>query len=203
MGMHVPELGPKVPKRGNAFSRWLGRTILRLKDWRFEGEFPDYPQLVVIVAPHTSNWDFIVGYAAKLALGIDARFLGKHTLFRFPLGGLMRWLGGTPVDRSMPKGVVEQVVEWFEANDCFVLGLSPEGTRRRIAPWKTGFHRIARAAAVPILPVYLDYGRRVIGFGEPFEPTEHAEVDLRRLGLFFEGITARHPEQFALPSVEE
>ena len=122
-------------------------------------------------------------------------WLAKHTLFRPPLGGLLRTLGGLPVDRRSPGGVVRQVTTMLAEREQLIIGITPEGTRSRVERWKTGFYRIALSADVPIVPAYFDYARRVIGFGPPFHPTGNLESDLARLQRFYEPFTARHPER--------
>ncbi len=182
----LPEMGAAVPKRGWRVGRWLGRLLFRTLGWSFPGSIPDIPKAVIIVAPHTSNWDFVIGAAAMLAMDLDTRFLGKHTLFTGPLGAFMRFLGGIPVDRSGGgKGVVEDMVARFEASDQLILSLAPEGTRKAVAQWKTGFHRIALAAGVPIVATALDWGRHEIRFREPFQPTEDVAGDIGELQRFF------------------
>ena len=192
----VPLLGPNVPKRGNAFSRAVGRLGLVLLRFRIEGPFPDIPRCVMIVAPHTSNWDFVVGLCAKLALGLRARFIAKHTLFRGPFGAALRWLGGMPVDRSAHGGIVESVVEALRAADRLYLVLTPEGTRRKTPAWKSGFHRIAVGAGVPILPVAFDYRKRAIVFQPLFQPSGDYEVDLTALRSGFDAAMAYRPENY-------
>ena len=184
-------LGDAVPRRGNRLSAFLGRSVLGIRGWRFEGAVPNVPKAVVIVVPHTSNWDFIVGVAAVFAMGLRASFLGKHTLFKWPFGPLMRWLGGFPVDRRTTRGVVEETVNLFMSNDQMILGLSPEGTRSSVDRWRTGFYYVALEAKVPIIPVAFDYNRGVIRFGERFDPTGDIQDDFRVLELFFSGIEGR------------
>src|SRR5690349_22348785 len=132
----VLPLPPNAPRvKPSAFARWLGRTVLRLGGWRMEGAFPDIPKLVLIGAPHSSNWDGVWGFAAKLALGLDLKVLGKHQLFWWPLGVLMRGLGVIAVDRSAAAGVVEQAAALLRTNDKFWFGLAPEGTRKPVERW--------------------------------------------------------------------
>lgn len=192
--MAIPELDPAVPQRGSALSRALGRAMLRVVGWDFEGTIPNCSRFVIIGAPHTSNWDFLYAMATMLALGIDVHWLGKHTLFRGPLGPVMRWLGGVPVDRSHPGGVVGGAVARLQQRERFVLGVAPEGTRRRVAQWKTGFYRIARQAGVPILPVYFDYAKRVVGAGPLFTPTGDMAADIAELRAFYRTVIPRRPE---------
>lgn len=143
---------------------------------------------MVIVAPHTSNWDFVLGIAAVFALGLGVRFLGKHTLFHPPLGWLMRWFGGTPVVRESPQGAVAQAVAMIEAEPAVVLGLAPAGTRTPGTPWRSGFYHIAHAARAPIMPVVFDGARRAIRLLAPFETSGDYESDLPRLMALYAGI---------------
>ena len=184
----IPDLPPSFPRRGNVFSLLLGRCALALSGWRFEGEFPDRPKILAIVAPHTSNWDFPLGIAAVYALGLRVRFLGKHTLFYPPLGWLMRWLGGTPVVREAPQGAVAQVVEVFQREPAIFLAVAPAGTRTRRTPWRSGFYHMAHAAGVPILPIAFDGERRAIRLFAPLETSGDYEADLPRLMALYEGI---------------
>jgi 1-acyl-sn-glycerol-3-phosphate acyltransferase len=154
---------------------------LDLMGWRITGDIPDLPKMVLIVAPHSSNWDFIIGVAAKLALRLRVRYLGKDTLFRFPLGIIMRRLGGIPVDRSSSNAVVLSSAQEFERSRQMILAIAPEGTRARVERWKTGFYHIATAARVPILPVALDWGTRTIRIGELFPLTGDLERDVTEL----------------------
>jgi len=174
----------------------IGRAWLRVMGWRIEGALPPAPRYVLIVAPHTANADFFVGLAAKWALGLRAKWLGKHTLFRGPLRWLLRALGGVPVDRSHPDGTVESVLAEMTAAPSFVLALAPEGTRRLTEGWKTGFYRVAVAAGVPILPVAFDWSTRRVFLRTPVQPTGEAATDIPRLRAMYHKGTARHPELF-------
>lgn len=174
----------------------LGRLALRLAGWRIVGDVPPLPKFVVVVAPHSSNWDFLVGVAARFALDVDAHWLGKHTLFRWPLGPLLRALGGRPVRRDVPEGVVAAVAAMVRAEPRFILGLAPEGTRRRVAQWRTGFWHIARDAGVPIVPVAFDWSRREVAIGEPVWPTDDLAADVAALQARYRAEMARYPECF-------
>ena len=196
--MYVPQLGPRVPKRGNALSHWIGRSMMTAMGWKFEGSFPDEPRFVMIIAPHTSNWDFIVGLWAYFALGFRASFLGKHTIFKFPLGPFMRWLGGIPVERSIRKDRVAAQIDAFHKREQLVLIIAPEGTRKFVPDWKTGFYHVADGAGVPIVPVAFDFGRRVIQVFPPFRTTGDREKDIGALKDLYRGIKGKHPENFAL-----
>ena len=185
----LPDVPPALPRRGWAWGRALGRFILWIARWGFAGEIPNLSKGVIIVAPHTSNWDFVIGAAGMLALDLELRFLGKHTLFEGPLGFMFRGLGGIPVDRSQPGTVVEDTAARFQEEEQLLLALAPEGTRKAVDHWKTGFHRIARAAGVPIIAVALDYGTRRIRFGPLVTPSDDLEGDLR---IFYEFFAAAH-----------
>jgi len=174
----------------------LGRAALRLAGWRIAGEVPPYPKFVAIVAPHTSNWDFFIGIAVIFALDLRVGWLGKHTIFRGPWGRLLRALGGRPVRRTAAEGVVAEVAELIRGEPRFILGLAPEGTRSRVDHWRTGFYRIAEAAGVPIVPVWLDFSRREIGLGEALTPTGDVDADVRRLQAVYRPEMARHPHLF-------
>ncbi|MFD0739848.1 lysophospholipid acyltransferase family protein [Lysobacter koreensis] len=182
----VLPLPPNAPRvRPNAFGRWLGRTILRLGGWRMVGAFPDIPKLVLIGAPHSSNWDGIYGFAAKLAMGLDVRILGKHQLFWWPLGLLLRRLGVIAVNRSAAHGVVEQLADRIRDEERFWFGIAPEGTRKPVERWKTGFWKIARAADVPVLPAYFHYPDKTIGIGPVFTLTDDMAADIARIRAFY------------------
>src|SRR5687767_236593 len=127
----LPAIGSEIPRSGGVISRTLGQWTLRVMGWRVEGQIPNVPKLVIIAAPHTSNWDFVVGIATKLALGLRVLWFGKDSLFRAPLGPVMRALGGMPVDRHSSHDVVKAVVDEFDRRDRMMLGIAPEGTRKR------------------------------------------------------------------------
>jgi 1-acyl-sn-glycerol-3-phosphate acyltransferase len=181
-----PQPGAKVPRRDYGVLRRAGAGWLRVSGWRIDGEIPDLERAVVAVAPHSSNWDFVHAVAAVFTLGLRVSFIGKHTLFRGPLGRFMTWLGGIPVDRTRPDGVVEAVQARFARGGPLWFGVAPEGTRRRGAPFKSGFYRVAQASGVPIVPVYFDYRRRVIGILPPHAallPVEEGVATIRELLL--------------------
>jgi 1-acyl-sn-glycerol-3-phosphate acyltransferase len=191
----IPRPPPSIPRRHSTFLRALGRWALAALRWRIEGNLPDLPRFVIIVAPHSSNWDFFIALFADLALDLDARFLGKHTIFVGPVGPVLRWLGGIPVVRGNPQQLVDQLREEFGRRERMVLALAPEGTRRNVAEWKTGFWRIARGAGVAIVPVGLDYARRAVIVGAPYWPTERLDDDLRALRSHFATVTPRRPRR--------
>jgi 1-acyl-sn-glycerol-3-phosphate acyltransferase len=165
--------------------------LLELLGWRVEGELPDLPRFVVAVGPHTSNWDFVVGGAAMFALDLRLSFLSKHTLFRWPFGGVLAWMGGIPVDRTQPHGVVGESVAAFLREPRHVLAVAPEGTRRPGAPMRSGFLHIARGAGVPVVLATLDYADRRIRLGPAFTPGEDVERDLGRVREHFAAVRGR------------
>jgi 1-acyl-sn-glycerol-3-phosphate acyltransferase len=173
----------------------IGWSYLRLAGWTIVLARPVPPKGVVAFYPHTSNWDFPVGLATKWATGIPFRFVAKDSLFATPLGPLFRRWGGIPVDRSASRGFVEQMHTALDANDDFILVMTPEGTRSRTERWKSGFWHLARAAGVPIGLGFIDYARREIGIGGWIEATDDAARDLERMAAFYAGRTARHPAQ--------
>jgi 1-acyl-sn-glycerol-3-phosphate acyltransferase len=147
--------------------------------------------MLIIAAPHSSNWDFVIGMALVFAMRLDGRFLGKAELFRGPLGVLMRWLGGTPVDRANPGGVVGQAIARIEASPKFILGMAPEGTRKPVDRWKTGFYRIALGAGLPIVAGYFDNQGKRVGFGPVFHPTGNTEAEIDVMRAFYAGLPRR------------
>jgi 1-acyl-sn-glycerol-3-phosphate acyltransferase len=156
--------GPAVPRRTYGPLALIGRLTLRALRWRAEGDFPDNPRLVIAIAPHSSNWDFVIGAAFLFVLGLRVSFIAKHTLFFWPLGPFLRWLGGIPVNRARPEDLADVMAGEFSRRGQLWLAITPEGTRSAGARFKSGFYRIARGAGVPILPVYFNYRRRVTGF---------------------------------------
>ena len=170
---------------------------MRITGWRFEGQVPDVRKMVLIVAPHTSNWDFLVGLQAKLALRLGGTFIGKHTLFRWPFGVFMRGDRRNPRGPKGRHGFVSEVARVMREADQMTVVLAPEGTRRRIAQWKSGFYRIAVEAGAPILPVGFDYSRKVVFFAPLFHPTGDYEKDLPQLRSYYRPEMGRKPENYS------
>jgi 1-acyl-sn-glycerol-3-phosphate acyltransferase len=187
----VPQRAPGI--RGQAVARWLASTIIRNSSWRLVGEFPSLPKLVAIAAPHSSNWDGIIGISFAYALGVRATWMGKNSLFKFGLDRLMRGLGGIPTDRSNPRGAVGQMAEMVRTtNEPLWLFLAPEGTRKKVPKWRTGFWHIASEAGVPILLVAIDYPRRTFVVGPLFYPTGDKERDLQALYDYYRPFQGKH-----------
>lgn len=178
----------------NAFAEALGHAVFRLMGWRIEGQLPPLDKFVVIGAHHTSNWDFVLFIAAKFILRLNARWFGKHSIFRWPFGALMRYWGGIPIRRHLKLNTVEQAIEAFAEHRQFILVLSPEGTRRKVERWKSGFYHIACGAGVPIVPAALDFQHRRIVIGAPFQPTGNEEADLRQLLAFYRPYVPKNPD---------
>ena len=178
-------LPPAMPQLAQNGRRRLCDWVLARCGWHIRGRFPDVPQLVLIAAPHSSWWDGLWGMLFKVALGVELSFMGKRELFRGPLGWTLRRLGGIPIERTHAHGLVGQMVERFRAQPCLWLGIAPEGTRRRVEKWRTGFWHIARAAGVPILPIAFDYSTRSIVIGALFQPTTDLDADIAALRAFY------------------
>ncbi|MDX2119491.1 MAG: 1-acyl-sn-glycerol-3-phosphate acyltransferase [Gemmatimonadota bacterium] len=184
------------PRRGSAVGQRLARGLLRVAGWRVEGLPPALPRFVLIVAPHTSNWDFPVCVLAMFAVRLHISWLGKHSLFRFPVTRLLRWLGGEPVQRGVAQGLVEQAITTFQTRSQWVFGVAPEGTRRPAPDWKTGFLRVAAGAGVPVVPVTLDWSRRVLSILPPVPTTAELDADLLRIRRLYRSSMARRPAGF-------
>ena len=180
----------------NRFWQWLGRTIVKLMGWRIDGGIPDVRKIIIAVAPHTSNWDFVVGLATLLALDLNIHWIGKHTIFRPPFRRLLISLGGVPVDRCNPKGVVEQVADRVRRADSMVVGIMPEGTRGKVERWKTGFLRIARAAQCDVLLAALDYGDKRVVMGDVIKPGVDVDQQTQQIRQYYRQYRGHRPELF-------
>ncbi len=177
----VLAIGASLPRRDYGLLRTFGIWLLARLDWQVEGEFPDEPRLVVAIAPHSSNWDFVIGASLMFVFGLRVSFVAKHTLFWWPLGSFMRWLGGIPVDRAQPEGLAEALSGEYRRREQLWLAITPEGTRSAGARFKSGFYRVAQAAQVPVLPVYFNYRRRVTGFLPPLKPGEDIAAGVEKI----------------------
>jgi 1-acyl-sn-glycerol-3-phosphate acyltransferase len=174
------------------FAQFILKYLWR---WRFEGHFhKDLNKFVIIVAPHTSWVDFPLGVLVKWAQGIDTNFIGKNTLFKPPFGFIFRALGGTPVDRSQNTNLVGAIVAEFNRRERFSLALSPEGTRKKVEQWKTGFYYIAQGAQVPIIMLSLDYPNRLLKISEPYHLTNDKEADFKHFHQYFQGVKGFHAD---------
>ncbi|KTD09045.1 acyltransferase [Legionella gratiana] len=173
----------------------FGRFILKLFGWKIVGELPKDKKYLVVVAPHTSNWDFAVGLFARFAIGVKIHFLAKNQLFFFPLSFLLRVLGGAPVDRSKKNKTVDQVVEIFRSRDEFKLAITPEGTRSPVTRWKEGFYHIACQAKLPIVMVGPDYATKEVRIHEAFLPSGDINKDFPMILDFFRTIRGRYSKE--------
>lgn len=168
-----------------------------------EGHLPDTPKCVMIAAPHTSNWDLPIMLFFAFAFKTKLYFMVKDAVCRWPFGWFFKWLGGIPIDRSKPNGVVAQSIEAFRENEKLTLVVPPSGTRSKVMKWKTGFYHIANGAEVPILLGFLDYARKRGGVGPMVEPTGDIEADMSKIRAFYVNITAKYPEKSSLPTFAE
>lgn len=185
-----------APPKINPILHWSGRAFLWLVGWRLVGDARQYPKSVIIAAPHTSNWDFVYGIAIAYSLNIKFHFVAKDSLFRWPVGYVFRKMGGIPVNRRERKNAVHQMVDIFNERETLVLAIAPEGTRRRVDYWKTGFYYIALEAQVPILLGFFDYERKVGGIGPHLFPTGDIEADMQRIHDFYKDKKGKNPESF-------
>lgn len=162
--------------------------------WRMEGDLPKIKKCVIIVAPHTHWKDFIVGILVREIIEMQINFIGKKELFKPPLGWLLRKMGGAPVNRGSKSNTVDSIVEIFNQRDVFRLALSPEGTRKKVSTWKTGFYYVAKKAGVPVVPVSFDFSKKRVTIFQPFEVTEDKEQDVITLRKLFDGVKGKIPE---------
>ena len=182
-----------MPRTNHRVINRIARKILSLCGWKIKGELPEQKKFILAVAPHTSNWDFLIGIAVMLTLNLKLSFLGKDSIFIGPFGTLLRNLGGIAVERTHRHGVVGQMVEEFNQREQMILGLAPEGTRRKTKQWKTGFLIIAQQAKVPVLPVSLDFSKREVNIMPSQTITEDIEQELVHFKRHFENVCAKNP----------
>ena len=193
----------QIPKSFRAYRpkalQWLGRFVLASLGWKVHGKISDEfneKKVVVIVAPHTSNWDGILGVAAIAGLDAKVTFIGKHTAFKYGLGAFLKYMGGIPIDRSNPGGVINDAIEKIKRLNGTLLGMSPEGTRSKVEAWKTGFLRIAQGIDAKIIPASICFSKKEILLGKVFTPTGDNKKDIRDLQEYYKVFTAKHPEKY-------
>lgn len=175
----------------------FARRLLKWMGWGVEVSVPDLPKAIICVAPHTSNWDFLIGELAIRAVGRKAGFMMKSSWFFFPLGCLFKALGGIPVKRrNKHRSLVDVMVQRFNSEERLVVAITPEGTRSRTATWHTGFLRIAREANVPIMLAVIDFRMKKAIINDMFIPTGDTEADMRVIKQYYKPFTGRHPENF-------
>lgn len=175
-----------TPRLGNAFTRWFGSLALKLSGWTLVGQLPKEKKVVVIGAPHTSNWDFFIIMAAVLGVGLHFSWMMKKEGFFFPFKRLLKWMGGVPIDRSIKSDVTTQMADWFKEQDNVWLGLTPEGTRRKVKNFKKGYLRIAYAAQVPVFVVGLNAAKKQIVLDKLWPLTYDTEYDNRKIKEYFD-----------------
>lgn len=179
--MAIAPLADHQPGPVSRFVQWVIFTIYRRHGWKAVGEVPEPRRFVLIAAPHTSNWDFVYYLGVTQALGLRTFFMAKKSLFRWPMGGFMRAMGGVEIDRSKGGNYVQAMVDEFARRTEFVLTVAPEGTRGRTAKWKTGFYQIAMKANVPLVVGMMDYGRKTGGLGPMIWPTGDFRADMLKV----------------------
>jgi len=186
-------------------ARLLRRALVALYrhgGWTSTGIVPEPQRFVLIAAPHTSNWDFPNFLGVTHALGIRTHFMAKASLFRWPIGGFMRQVGGVRLDRATAKDTVAQMIDEFARRDEFVLTIAPEGTRGAVTRWRTGFYQIALGAGVPIVCGYMDYATRRSGLGPVIVPTGDYEADMAPAFAFYRGVRGKYPERTGIKSLK-
>lgn len=176
--------------------RAIVKFLFWIFGWKVIGEFPEgKKRYVAVVGPHTSAWDVFFGLGAKVIYDVDIHFLGKEEAFKFPIGGLLRYFGGIPVDRFSNNNVVEQVIKLFQENDEFIFALSPEGTREKVDEFRKGFYYMALGADVPILVCFLDYVKKEVGIGLIVKPSGNYQEDVEKIKTFYKEVSAKYPEK--------
>jgi 1-acyl-sn-glycerol-3-phosphate acyltransferase len=170
-------------------------AFYRRQGWRAVGAPPPGGRYVIIAAPHTSNWDFVYFLGLTQALGIDAQFMAKDSLFRWPIGGFMRDMGGISVNRTGRHDMVATMIDEFARRDRFALAIAPEGTRSKVGTWRTGFYHIALGAGVPMVVGMMDYAKRTGGLGAAIMPTGDYAADMAQVIEAYRDVTPRHPER--------
>jgi 1-acyl-sn-glycerol-3-phosphate acyltransferase len=174
---------------------YLASFIMRLTGWRVDGGLPDLPKYVLIGAPHTSNWDFVLFLGVIFSLQANVRFMGKAELFRKPFGWFFYYCGGVPVDRKKSTGLVDQMVQASRESERFILTIAPEGTRHHVVEWKRGFYHIAKSAGIPIVIAVVDGMHKTVRIGQVFHPTEDIEADIKSIQEVFTGVVGIHPRR--------
>ena len=180
-------VSPSTPRMGNAVTRWIGQSILRLIGWKVTGRLPDEKKVIVIGVPHTSNWDFILAMSSMLSVGLKFSFMMKKEAFFWPLGPLWKKLGGIPIDRSKKTDITTQMTEWFEASDNVMLGITPEGTRSKVNGYKKGYLRIAYAAKVPVFIIGLNGPTKEIVLDKVVDLSYDMEADNKMIKAYVDG----------------
>ena len=174
---------------------YLARFWMRYFGWRLDGKLPDIPKYVLIGAPHTSNWDFVLFLGVMFSLRVNVHFMGKAELFHSPIGWFFHYCGGIPVDRKKSTGLVEQTVNAINESNNFILTITPEGTRHQVVEWKRGFYHIASGAGIPIVLAVVDGRHKTVHIGQVFHPTGNIEADMKVIQSFFTGVAGIKPRR--------
>jgi len=193
--MFLPTLGPQVPQQGNFFSKWLGRVLLRVCRWRIEGEVCSLPKFVFVMGPHTSWWDFTNNLGVKLALGLHVSWFIANKYTKGVVGKLLGSIGAVPVERNSRNDMVTQMANEFTAREKFLLAIFPEGTRKPVEKWKSGFWHIAKQAGVPVQLVAVDYAKRATVFGPIIELSQDKDQDIKLMRQYFKTVVAKRPDK--------
>jgi 1-acyl-sn-glycerol-3-phosphate acyltransferase len=172
----------------------LATALLRLVGWKAALAPLPGPKGIIVVYPHTSNWDFPIGYLYKLASGLPLSWVGKDSLFRWPVGGLLRRMNGIPANRRERTGLIGQLQREFQQRDWMWLAIAPEGTRAHVPHWKSGFYRLALAAGVPVGLAFIDYRTRVVGIRDYVTLSGDPEADMARIRQAYTGMVGKHPD---------
>jgi 1-acyl-sn-glycerol-3-phosphate acyltransferase len=173
----------------------LARLTMWLLGWRVDGKLPDLPKYILIGAPHTSNWDFVLFLGIIFTLRANVHFMGKAELFRWPIGWFFRYCGGVPVDRKKSTGLVDQMVKACNEADKFILTIAPEGTRHHVVEWKRGFYHIAKGAGIPIVMAQVDGKHKQVRIGQVFQPKDDIEADMKSIQGYFAGLAGINPRR--------
>ncbi|PTQ88389.1 lysophospholipid acyltransferase family protein [Agitococcus lubricus] len=188
-----------LPERGNSFMSALGQWMLKITGWKIVGDMPDIPKAVMIGAPHTSNLDGFFAFATIFALDIKVTVMAKHSLFKWGFGYFMRWLGAIPIDRQQAHQVTQISIQKLQQSERMLLCLAPDGTRTSAQAWKTGFHRIAYEANVPIILWGIDFDKKEVQMLGVYQPTADMEYDISQIQQYYVGVKPHHPERLSKP----
>ncbi|MCP4104615.1 MAG: glycerol acyltransferase [Desulfobacteraceae bacterium] len=178
----------------NPLLRWIALFILKVLGWKTEGEKPDISKYLLIAAPHTSNWDFVITLLVAFALKLKVYIMAKKELTNWPGGFFFKWLGVIPIDRSQSTNTVDQAIQLFQENENLAVVIAPSGTRKKVMKWKSGFYHIANGAGIPIGMGFLDYARKTGGIGPLFQPTGDVETDMIAIKAFYADIEGKYPK---------
>lgn len=195
-----PSLPANLPQRKNRLLKYFFRHLFTLHGWHIEGDIPNIPKAVVIVAPHTSNIDGWFTFAAMLGLGLKVTIMAKHSLFVPPANKVMQWLGMLAVNRQAPEGLIEYLMQQIAQHQQIWIAIAPEGTRKKAPKWKSGFYRIAQSANIPVVMIALDYQQKTIRIIGTLSCTGDYQQDLAYImDCYQHKFSAKHPELLSVP----